>query len=117
MAKYPPGRFVGHRQFVVDKEWLRYKDEQRYQERQRRFAEWSKKWITVTRLKTDRLWTDGAITKWLGKPKKIEKYNVFAVEDVRNVERRKEFKEWLAPRLEKKLTKAPYFSIKKIGTV
>lgn len=117
MGRYPSGLFVGHKQFVVDSDWLKHKDEQRYQARQRQFAEWSKKYITITRLKSDRLWTDGAIRKWLGEPQQQDKYKVFLVDDVKKAERRKEYKEWLAPRLEKKLAANPHFTIKKIGTV
>lgn len=114
MSKYPPGHFIGYRQFVVDKDWLKLKEEQRYQERQRQFSEWSKRWITHTRLKTDRLWTDAAIKKWLGEPQKQKKYKVFSVSDVRKAEDKAVFKEWLAPRLEKKLASNPHFKIKEI---
>lgn len=50
MAKVQ-GLFVGYRKFAVDREWLRQQEEQRYRDRQRQFDEWSRKWVTVTRLK------------------------------------------------------------------
>lgn len=65
MAKVQ-GLFVGYRKFAVDRDWLRQQEEQRYRDRQRQFDEWSRKWVTVTRLKETRLWTDGAIRRWLG---------------------------------------------------
>ncbi|MGT5325547.1 hypothetical protein ACRWHP_27430 [Escherichia coli] len=55
MAKVQ-GLFVGYRKFAVDREWLRQQEEQRYRDRQRQFDEWSRKWVTVTRLKETRLW-------------------------------------------------------------
>ncbi|EML8490046.1 hypothetical protein WAB73_003276 [Salmonella enterica subsp. enterica] len=105
------GYFIGYRQFAVDRNWLREQEEARYQERQRKFEQWSKKWITVTRLKTDRLWTDWAIKKWLGKPQKRGVYNVFPVAEVKAAESKKEFKDWHSPRLEKKLSTHQFFSI------
>ncbi|MGQ3665370.1 hypothetical protein [Citrobacter braakii] len=108
------GYFIGYRQFAVDRNWLREQEEARYQERQRKFEQWSKEWITVTRLKTDRLWTDWAIKKWLGKPKKRGEYNVFPVADVKAVENKKEFKDWHDPRIKKKLSTHQYFSIPKL---
>jgi len=113
----PRGRFIGHKQFAVDPNWVKSQQEIRAIKERKRFVEWSKNWITVTRLKTDRLWTDSAIKKWLGEPKNQAKYKVFAVDDVRKAERKKAFKEWLAPRLDKKLATNPHFKIKKIGTV
>ncbi|MFY2132400.1 hypothetical protein ACM9ZV_25670, partial [Escherichia coli] len=76
MAKVQ-GLFVGYRKFAVDREWLRQQEEQRYRDRQRQFDEWSRKWVTVTRLKETRLWTDGAIRRWLGEPQQQGKYKVF----------------------------------------
>ncbi len=113
----PRGSFVGHKTFAVDSEWIRDQQKIRDIKKHKRFAEWSKKWITVTRLKKDRLWTDSAIEKFLGKPRKQHQYKVFAVEDVRKAERKKAFKNWFAPRLEKRLAVEPNFTIKKIGTV
>lgn len=54
MAKVQ-GLFVGYRKFAVDRDWLRQQEEQRYRDRQRQFDEWSRKWVTVTRLKETRL--------------------------------------------------------------
>lgn len=71
------GLFVGHRKFAVDRDWLRQQEEQRYRDRQRQFDEWSRKGVTVTRFKETRLWTDGAIRRWLGEPQKQGKYKVF----------------------------------------
>ncbi|MDF5600799.1 hypothetical protein P3746_20495 [Vibrio parahaemolyticus] len=110
----PIGHFVGYKSFAVDPNWVKTQKKIRELKEQKRFAEWSKKWITVTRLKKERLWTDGAIERFLGKPKKQGKYKVFAVDDVRRAERRKAFKEWLLPRIEKKLATDEYFQIKKI---
>ncbi|HFE3442994.1 TPA: hypothetical protein ACF3I9_004461 [Klebsiella aerogenes] len=105
------GYFIGYRQFAIDSNWLREQRDKRDSERQRKFAEWSKKWITVYRLKSDRLWTDGAIKKWLGKPQKRGEYNVFAVEDVKRAESNPEFIKWREPRIDKKLTKFTFFVI------
>ncbi|PHM59515.1 hypothetical protein [Xenorhabdus ishibashii] len=109
-----PGDFIGYSKFVVDSDWLRDQKELRYQKRLRQFEQWSKKWITVTRLKTDRLWTDWAIRQWLGKPKKQGKYNVFSVEDVKVAERKKAFKEWRQPRLDKKLSINEFFELPRL---
>ncbi|BBL92239.1 MULTISPECIES: hypothetical protein [Vibrio] len=117
MSKYPPGRFVGYRKFVVDQEWLAMKREQRELERQRQFQQWSQEWITVYRLKKERLWTSGAIKRFLGEPIQQGKYKVFKVEQVRKSERKKAFIQWLAPRLEKKQLDNPYFTIKTLGQI
>lgn len=107
----PPGHFVGYRKFVVDKDWLERQREARAEQRDRDFKEWSKKWITITRLKQSRLWTDGAINKWLGEPTKMDKYKVFSVSDVRKAESKKDFKLWLAPRLSRKIEKEEEFGL------
>lgn len=110
MAKVQ-GLFVGHRKFAVDRDWLRQQEEQRYRDRQRQFDEWSSKWVTVTRLKETRLWTDGAIKRWLGEPQQQGKYKVFPVEAVLAAEKLNEFQLWLKPRLEKKRALHHHFLI------
>lgn len=110
MAK-AQGLFVGYRKFAVDREWLRQQEEQRYRDRQRQFDEWSRKWVTVTRLKETRLWTDGAIRRWLGEPQQQGKYKVFPVEAVLAAEKLNEFQLWLKPRLEKKRAQHHHFLI------
>lgn len=113
----PRGTFVGNKKFAVDPNWI--KDQRKYREfkEQERFKKWSQNWITVSRLKKDRLWTDAAIKQFLGKPKKQGKYRVFSVEEVEKAERKRAFCDWLAPRLERKLIAYPHFKIKKIGAV
>ena len=111
MARRPVGHFVGYRQFAVDHKWLAEKRELKAAIER---AAWHSKWITVWRLKTDRLWTDWAICQWLGKPASQGKYKVFAVVDVKAAERKKTFKEWHTPRLERKQLKTPFFEIKKL---
>ncbi|EPD0135438.1 hypothetical protein ACR4TH_004557 [Enterobacter hormaechei] len=110
MAKVQ-GLFAGYRKFAVDREWLRQQEEQRYRDRQRQFDEWSRKWVTVTRLKETRLWTDGAIRRWLGEPQQQGKYKVFPVEAVLAAEKLNEFQLWLKPRLEKKRAQHHHFLI------
>ncbi|KMJ46691.1 MULTISPECIES: hypothetical protein [Xenorhabdus] len=109
-----PGYFVGYRKFVVDPDWLRDMRERNCQKRLERFKQWSKTWITVTRLKETRLWTDWAIRQWLGQPKKQGKYKVFAVADVKVAERKKDFKEWHQKRLEKKQSTDKFFELPKL---
>lgn len=77
---------------------------------------WHSKWITVWRLKKDRLWTDGMITKLLGKPKVQGKYRVFPVTLVIQAESSPEFQAWLAPRLAKATAKNQYFELKMLST-
>lgn len=47
----PTGHFVGYKSFAVDPNWVKTQKKIRELKEQKRFAEWSKKWITVTRLK------------------------------------------------------------------
>lgn len=49
----PRGHFVGHKQFAVDPNWIKMQQDIRAIKERKRFVEWSKNWITVTRLKTD----------------------------------------------------------------
>lgn len=77
---------------------------------------WHREWITVWRLKRDRLWTDGMISKLLGKPKAKGKYKVFPLELVNQAEQSPEFQSWLAPRLIKAVDKNRYFEIKPLFT-
>ncbi|MGJ0624002.1 hypothetical protein [Xenorhabdus bovienii] len=109
-----PGHFVGYRKFATDRDWLKREEELRYQERRRQFEQWSKKWITVTRLKSNRLWTEWAIKQWLGQPQKQGKYKVFLVDDVKAAERKKAFKDWRQQRLEKKRSTNEFFEIPKL---
>jgi hypothetical protein len=111
MSKRPVGRFVGYCKFAVDQQWLTEKRE-RQDEVNR--TDWHSKWVTVWRLKHDRLWTDGAIKKWLGEPITQGKYKVFSVDEISLAERKKSFKAWLTPRLEKKKLLQPEFAIKKL---
>ncbi|EDM66179.1 hypothetical protein PE36_00240 [Moritella sp. PE36] len=110
------GYFIGHRKFVFSqKEKDDFRDMRDQQFRDQREI-WDLQFITVWRLKSDRLWTDKAIEQWLGKPKKKGKYKIFNIGDVRIIEKKKVFKEWLEPRLAKKLSKDEYFEIHKIPT-
>ncbi|MDX5628402.1 MULTISPECIES: hypothetical protein [unclassified Brenneria] len=110
MMSSMPGHFVGYRKFAVDRDWLKRQELWRDQERRRRFEQW----ITVTRLKSTRLWTEWAIKQWLGQPQRQGKYNVFSVEDVKAAERKKAFKDWRLPRLEKKRSTDAFFEIPKL---
>ncbi|EHO3259841.1 hypothetical protein KK641_004694 [Salmonella enterica subsp. enterica serovar Mbandaka] len=68
MAKVQ-GLFVGYRKFAVDRQWLRQQEEQRYRDRQRQFDEWSRKWVTVTRLKEGSAWkTESMVTPVFATP-------------------------------------------------
>lgn len=83
--------------------------------RERRQEEFNTTWITGWRLKEFRLWTDGAIKKWLGEPTNINGYKMFQVATVKEVEATPEFQTWLRPRLERKLVKQPNFTISSLG--
>lgn len=72
-------------------------------------AAWHSRYISIWRLKRDRLWTDSKIVKWLGKPQSQGKYKVYNRKDVAAAESTPEFQEWLAPRLKNKLAKDQYF--------
>lgn len=41
----PRGRFVGHKQFAVDPNWIKSQQEIRAVKERKRFIEWSKRWI------------------------------------------------------------------------
>lgn len=100
-----------HAIYIPSADERRRKEEERERQRQARSDAWHSTWITVWRLKHDRLWTDGMIVKALGKPRKRGKYKVFPVPLVREAESKPEFQAWLAPRLEKTKAKNPYFEI------
>lgn len=85
--------------------------DKRDQQRKEWSDAWHNNWVTVWRLKRDRLWTDGMIAKVLGRPRKRGKYKVFPVPLVREAERSPEFQAWLAPRLEKAKAKNRYFEL------
>ncbi|PSU31735.1 hypothetical protein C9I99_21350 [Photobacterium lutimaris] len=84
--------------------------------REEESAAWHSSFITVWRLKNERLWTDSKIAKWLGKPQSQGKYKVYYRKDVAAAESMPEFQEWLAPRLEKKMSKDQYFHYQPIGS-
>lgn len=68
----------------------------------RKINVWKSKFFTVFRLKTESLWTDKIIKDFLGKPKAQGKYKVFSVEDVKEAEKKKKFKEIMIKRIDKK---------------
>lgn len=108
------GYFIGHRQYVKSELQIQIESEKRELKKRLAKEKWDSQWITVWRLKRFRLWTDQAIVRWLGKPKTKGKYRVFSVDDVRIVEAEKDFKDWLAPRLTRKLLKDEFFNINKL---
>lgn len=67
-------------------------------EREKWRKEFHAKWITTWRLKNERNWTDAAIRKYLGKPKKSDGYNLYARKDVEAAERNPEFVAWMQKR-------------------
>lgn len=108
------GYFIGHRQYVRSDREVRSAQEQLAHQRRLAKESWDSQWITIWRLKRFRLWTDKAIAMWLGKPKTKGKYKVFSVDDVRRAERTPAFKEWIGPRLARKLLSDEYFKVSKL---
>jgi cytochrome c2 len=92
------GQWIGYGKFVFSSS-----EKAAFAERQRRI--WNSKWITISRLKAERWWTDKMIRDFLGKPKKIEKYKVFSISTVRDAESRKDFIAIMRVRIEKKRVK------------
>lgn len=80
-----------------DAERRQYAQEQKEAARQ----EIMKEWITVWRLKEDRNWTDAAIQKHLGEPKKQNGYSVFRVATVYEAEKTESFQSWMLKRVAK----------------
>jgi hypothetical protein len=61
-----------------------------------------REWITASRLKLDRNWTDGAIKKYLSKSSSQKGY---ALNDVIKSESDPEFKKWLIKRIHSQIHK------------
>lgn len=104
------GHFVGYRKYVFTSEEKRQFRERIEREKQDARSAFMKKWITVTRLKQDRNWTDKAISDFLGKPKisrdnRGNQYKIFAVEAVREAEKTKAFRDWMAKRVAQQVSK------------
>lgn len=92
------GQWVGYGKYV-------FSTAEKEQYRLKKRLEWDSKWVTVWRLKNQRLWTDKLIKDFLGKPIQHGKYKVFTVEDVKSAEKKKKFKEIMVKRIEKKKLK------------
>jgi hypothetical protein len=98
--------------------WIKDDIEKRNDEKSRetRRAKFNATWITGWRLKKNRLWTDGAIKSWLGKPTNFDGYKMYPLDKVVKIECTKEFQAWFKPRLVKKIKNDPYFEIEPIDT-
>jgi len=96
------GQWIGKGKYVFSTE-----EKERY--KQNNSDKWNSKWITVFRLKKERLWTDKIIRDYLGKPITQGKYKVFKKEDVKQAEKKKGFKEIMVKRIEKMKLKDEYF--------
>jgi predicted RNA-binding protein YlxR (DUF448 family) len=96
------GQWIGRGKFV-------FSSEEKAQYKQDNNDKWHSKWITVFRLKKDRLWTDKIIKDFLGKPITQGKYKVFKKEDVKQAEKKKAFKKIMIKRIEKIKLKDEYF--------
>jgi hypothetical protein len=114
MLDYSSDQPVELKQIVIDPALFMAKQERRLQQQHRKFKRWSEEWITVARLKSDRLWTSSAIRKYLGEPETQGKYKVFSVDDVKRAEKEAAFREWLQPRIEKCLSTNPHFRLESI---
>ncbi|EBP8534862.1 hypothetical protein AMR62_24460 [Salmonella enterica] len=67
--------------------------------RARASAEWHNKWISKSGLKA-RLWTDKAISEFLGKPQKAGPIMAWTQKEVQQVENTPAFQNWLTKRRE-----------------
>lgn len=65
--------------------------------RARASDEWHEKWISKSGLKA-RLWTDKAISQFLGKPQNAGPIMAWMQKEVQQVENTLEFQQWLAKR-------------------
>lgn len=75
-----------------------------------RSKEWHKVWVSKMRLKAHWNWTDGAITKFLGKPVtagqgKNGKIIAYRLTDVQEAEKLPQFKKWMDARVDKQAQK------------
>ncbi|GIC77165.1 hypothetical protein [Moritella sp. F3] len=104
-------QWIGYKQLVYSTKEKQDFSELRQKQREIARFKWLADWQTVWRLKNERLWTDGAIKRFLGKAKTDGKYKFYAVEKVIEAEQHQDFQKWLAPRLEKKLITCPDFLI------
>lgn len=84
--------------------WAREREEARERARKKFLSTW----ISPTRLKRERNWTDGAIKKFLSgvKPKphtnyKGDKSSQYKFSDIQKVESTKAFKDWMNKRIQK----------------
>jgi hypothetical protein len=100
------GQWIGCGKFAFSSQ---EKEEYKNKNKNRKINEWKSKLITVFRLKTERLWTDKIIKDFLGKPISQGKYKVFKIEDVKQAEKKKDFKEIMTKRIEKKKLKDECF--------
>jgi len=96
------GQWIGKGKFV-------FSTEEKEQYKQANSNKWHSQWITVFRLKKDRLWTEKIIKDFLGKPTTQGKYKVFKKEDVKQAEKKKDFKVIMVKRIEKIKFKDEYF--------
>lgn len=60
--------------------------------------EWHSKWISKQRLKSDRLWTDRAISEFLGAPRDAGPIKAWLLKDVLAAENTDSFKAWMQKR-------------------
>lgn len=90
------GRFIGKGKYV-------YSQQEKKDYQQMMVSKWKEKYITITSLKNDRLWTTKMIDDFLGKPLRNNGYKYFLLEKVLKVEAKEVVKKKLNTRLMKRL--------------
>lgn len=90
------GRFIGKGQYV-------YSQQEKNHYREMKVSKWKKKYITITSLKNDRLWTNKMIDDYLGKPIESNGYKYYTLKKVLKVEAKEEVRIKLDTRLIKRL--------------
>lgn len=82
--------------------WHLFSEQKRREFGEQRRADLSKKWhatwISKRGLKTERLWTDAAINRFLRKPRKAGAISAWLRKDVLAAEDTPDFKAWMAKR-------------------
>lgn len=92
------GRFIGKGQYV-------YSQQEKSDYREMKVSKWKEKYITITALKNDRLWTNKMIDEYLGKPLRNNGYKYYTLEKVLKVEAKEDVRKKLDTRLMKRLKK------------
>ena len=90
------GRFIGKGKYVFSTQ-----EKKDYQ--QMMVSNWKEKYITITSLKNNRLWTNKMIDDFLGKPIENNGYKYFLLEKVLKQENKEDVRKKLNKRVLKKL--------------